>query len=57
MGKIKFIGLGRGVKRVASTIDWDAARRRIEEATKDKFEEYRRVRRLAWEKAQFIVWD
>ena len=57
MGKIKFIGLGRGVKRVASTIDWDAARRRIEEATKNKFEEYRRVRRVAWEKAQFIVWD
>ena len=57
MAKIKFIGLGRGVKRVKSTIDWDAVRRRIEEATKDKFEEHRRVRSLAWEKAQFIVWD
>ena len=57
MAKIKFIGLSRGVKRVKSTIDGDAVRGRIEEATKDKFEEHRRVRRLAWEKAQFIVWD
>ena len=54
---IKFIGLGRGVKKVKSTIDWIATRRRIEEATKETFDEYRRVRRLAWEKAQFIVWD
>ena len=57
MGKIKFIGLGRGVKRVKSTIDWDAEGERIYQATKEKFKEYTRVRRLAWEKAQFIVWD
>ena len=55
--EFKIIGLGRKVKRVKSIIDWDAARRRIEELTKDKFEEYRRVRMLALATAQNIWWD
>lgn len=44
MQKIKFIGLGMGVKRAKNPIDLEAAGRRIEEQTREKFDEYRKAR-------------